>query len=76
MSQRKKGAQESLPPIAFGQGNIVLVCYGPVIISDRYAARMLAAVRRKTKFTSPRSPVAAAKGPDVPIGAGDTDITE
>jgi hypothetical protein len=76
MSQRKKGAPVSLPPIAFGQGNIVLVCYGPVIISDRYAARMLATLRRKTKFTAPASSVGTPEGPDVPVGTGDSDIPE
>lgn len=73
MSQRKKGAPESLPPLAFGQGNIILVCYGPVIISDRYAARMLGTLRRKAKFTAPKSTVAAAEGPDIPVSAGDAD---
>lgn len=74
MSQRKKHTQESVLPLAFGQGNIILVCYGPVIISDRYAARMLGSLRRKKKFAPAKSTAASPEGPDVPVSAGDTDI--
>lgn len=65
MAVETNEGQKAPVPLSFSGGNIVLICYGPVIISDRPAAELLAMLDAKPSGAGHASVPATGEGDDV-----------
>lgn len=65
MAVETNEGQKGPIPLSFSGGNIVLICYGPVIISDRPAAELLAMLDAKPSAVAGASVPVAGEGDNV-----------